>query len=93
MGQRPLDFLDCGIGGSDPTLRIATGVWDPNQIEQLSGISGAPVFNKTANGLSGLVMRGGLNDRRANIYYLDFVNIAYFIQSVANGGGSSVVSR
>jgi len=83
-----LDLHDGGIVGSDPSLRMAAAEWAPTEIRQLSGISGSPVFNKSANGLSGMVVRGGLSGNLATIYYLDFVNVAGFIETVAEGGGT-----
>ncbi len=63
--------------------------YDKPSFENLLGISGAPVFNRSLQRISGLVVRGGIDsDNVATIYYADIFDIMKLIEAVAAGDDS-----
>jgi len=71
-----LQFQDAGPYKADVTLRHAISKFDQPDFTELSGISGAPVFNVPQNALCGMVVRATLSDTfDANLYYLDISDI------------------
>jgi hypothetical protein len=84
-----LGLQDNGANKTDPVLRDAIGKWENTQFSSVAGISGGPVFNVSRGGLSGLVVRGGLQpDGRANVYYIDIQDIIRFLGKVHDGQGA-----
>jgi hypothetical protein len=53
-----LEFTDVGLGTSDPTLRTGLAEFKDPEFKSITGISGSPVFDITANALCGMVVRG-----------------------------------
>jgi hypothetical protein len=45
------------------------------EFSSITGISGSPVYNKTANALCGMVIRGGMSGPACTIYYVDVLDI------------------
>ena len=54
-----LKFTDTGLSNSDTTLRQATAQYVERNFDSIEGMSGAPVYDETANALCGMVVRGG----------------------------------
>lgn len=70
----------------DTALRTAKG--STNQtIKNLNGLSGAPVFNLSAQRLSGMAVRGGFLEggEAFNIYYVDCYDIMHALKGVHEG--------
>jgi len=77
------DLVDSGISDQNPTLRKATITFSQDiTFDNITGISGGPVFNITQNKLCGMVVRGGLTNFNATIWYLDIGDIVAFIRSI-----------
>jgi hypothetical protein len=79
-----LGFSDNG-GSEDPTLRQAIGVYENPSFEEVVGISGSPVFNVTMNALCGMVVRGGLQENKCTIWYMDIFDVIKLLQAIYNG--------
>jgi hypothetical protein len=58
-----------------------------------TGISGSPVYNQTAQALSGMVMRGGMTGSRCTIYYLDVRDIVHFLDALSRGATSAYYTK
>jgi hypothetical protein len=87
IGYCNLSFRDCGPT-SDPILRRAFALFAEHlfgkpQFSSVTGISGAPVFNKTANALCGMVIRGAMNGPACTIYYVDAFDILRLLEAVS----------
>jgi len=57
IGYCRLEFRDAGPSRSDPFLRRAEAQFDKPAFTSVMGISGAPVYSRTARALCGMVMR------------------------------------
>jgi hypothetical protein len=77
-----LGFLDNGPTRIDPTVRYATAEFMNPGFTEVTGLSGSPVYDLTANALCGMVVRGGMNGNRCSIIYVDMFDIYKIIQSV-----------
>jgi hypothetical protein len=77
-----LEFSDQGALSEDPTLRQAFGKYKAPEFGDIVGISGAPVFNVTANALCGMVVRGGMQGDTCTISYIDIFDILKLIQAI-----------
>jgi hypothetical protein len=77
-----LEFSDQGALSEDPTLRQAIGKYKAPEFGDIVGISGAPVFNLTANALCGMVVRGGMQGDTCTISYIDIFDILKLIQAI-----------
>lgn len=77
-----ISMTDGGAPSNDATIRHATGIVTNSAIDDLSGLSGSPVFNVTKNALCGIVVRGGISDKSGIIWYVDIIDIMYFINAV-----------
>lgn len=82
MGFCRLQLRDAGAAKFDPVLRHATAVFAGPKFERVTGISGAPVFDRTANALCGMVVRGGMNGHKCDIYFIDIFDIVHFLEGV-----------
>jgi hypothetical protein len=81
IGYCRLEFRDFGAT-SDSFLRLARAeFWKP-QFGSITGISGSPVFDRTANALCGMVIRGGMNGTMCEIRYVDIADIAHLLEAV-----------
>jgi hypothetical protein len=85
IGYCRLEFHDAGPSRSDPFLRCAEALFDNPAIKSVTGISGSPVYDMTANALCGMVVRGGMKGSRCTIYYLDVFDIFRFLEAVSRG--------
>lgn len=79
------DLIDKGISDSDVTLRKAEGKVHLQGVADITGISGAPVFNLSSNRLCGMVVRGGINGLNCTVYYVDVFDILKVIEGVHGG--------
>ena len=84
-----LQFGDAGISTSDPTLRYAIAEFLNPEFSSITGISGSPVFDDTANALSGMVVRGSMTGNKCQIYYLDIFDIVKALEAVYAGDQST----
>ena len=80
-----LEFSDTGTYSSDPTLRQAIAKFDQANFGEITGISGSPVYDETANALCGMVVRGGMNGDNCNLYYLDIFDIIKLLECIHKG--------
>jgi hypothetical protein len=85
IGYCRLEFQDAGPSRSDPFLRRAIAQFDNPEITSITGISGSPVYDQTANALCGMVVRGGITGANCTIYYLDVFDIVRFLEAVSRG--------
>jgi hypothetical protein len=80
-----LEFTDNGATKSDPTLRHAISEFANPDFTKITGLSGSPVFDITANALCGMVVRGGMSGNECNLRYVDIFDIMQMIESVHSG--------
>ena len=88
-----VDFYDLGQANSDVTLRVAGGHWIESTIANLTGLSGAPVMDRTTGKLCGMVVRGKVQNGDALIYFIDFWDILKFLKTIKGGGGTVKYSK
>jgi hypothetical protein len=89
IGYCRLEFQDAGVSGSDPFLRRAEAQFDNPAVTSVTGISGSPVYDQTANALCGMVIRGGMRGNLCTIHYLDVHDIVRFLEAVSQGAESA----
>jgi hypothetical protein len=63
------------------------------EFTEITGVSGSPVFNLTANRLCGMVLRGGMNGNFCNVYFMDAADIMRFLEAVSSKAGSVYYSK
>lgn len=81
-----LGFVDVGPHSHDVVLRSAKGQWLNSSVTHLAGLSGAPVYNTSQDGLCGMMVRGSLSDAGvATVHYIDIADIARVLHSVNEG--------
>jgi hypothetical protein len=80
-----LGFADTGPHRYDPFLRTCSAFWRDPEFTSISGISGAPVFNDTRQGLSGMMVRGGLSGSNASGIFLDFEDVLRIVVNAHTG--------
>jgi hypothetical protein len=88
IGYCRLEFRDYGPS-SDPFLRRAEAKFDNPTITSVTGISGSPVYDQTANALCGMVIRGGMTDNHCTVHYIDISDITRFLDAVSGGATSA----
>jgi hypothetical protein len=86
IGYCNLQLRDMGPT-SDPFLRRAFAVFAQvlfgrGKFSTVTGISGAPVFDRTANALCGMVVRGGMTGPVCHLHYLDASDILRLLQAI-----------
>ena len=59
-------------------------IWQAG-FKSVEGISGSPVFDRTANALCGMVVRGGMNGGSCNLIYVDIFDIMRLLEAVSVG--------
>jgi hypothetical protein len=79
-----LEFVDDGAE-SDPTLRRAQAKFSNPPFSSISGLSGAPVYNASANALCGMVVRGGMQNNACVIRYFDIFDMMQLLKGVHEG--------
>lgn len=81
-----LQFSDTGPAATDPVLRSAIAKWVGLDFRSIAGVSGAPVFNVTKDGVCGMTVRGTLRDDGTSIiYYIDMPDIFRLLDNIAAG--------
>lgn len=80
-----LDFNDTGLYEKDIVLRDGTAQYTNVEFENLVGISGSPVFNKTLGKLCGMAVRAGLKEGKASLKYIDIEDITNILHGICNG--------
>jgi hypothetical protein len=80
-----LQLRDRGAPSSDITLRLAAADWGSSEIQDLAGLSGSPVFNRTKNVLCGMVVRAGLTKPGCKVWYLDFSDLMKVLEAIFQG--------
>jgi hypothetical protein len=93
FGYCNLQLCDDGLAGHDPTLRKASAVFDKPDFKSVEGISGSPVFDRTANALCGMVVRGGMNGWSCNLIYVDIFDIMRLLEAVSGGKESTYYTK
>jgi hypothetical protein len=84
MGYCRLQFRDGGASTIDPILRQAAAEFRSPEFDSITGISGSPVFDHTANALCGMVIRGGMTGNKCTIHYVDIFDIVRFLEGVSD---------
>lgn len=77
-----LQMKDAGTYGADLVLRRAIAKFDNPEVDDVTGISGAPVLNLKENKLSGMVLRAGIIDSFCQLYYLDIFDIMQILLGI-----------
>ncbi|WKW49705.1 hypothetical protein [Rhodomicrobium lacus] len=86
IGYCRLGFNDAGQLLHNPIARKAVAEYIKPPFSNLAGLSGAPVFNETKNALSGLVIKGRINERNeCVIEYVDIYDIVKFLTAAERG--------
>jgi hypothetical protein len=81
-----LEFTDTGLSGSDKTLRQATAQFAKRDFDSIEGVSGAPVYDETANALCGIVVRGGeIGNNVWRVHFVDIFDIMQMLDAIHSG--------
>jgi len=87
-----LEFTDGGISRFDSTVRMGVAKYQNAKFNSLAGVSGAPVYDETANALCGMVLRGGQGkDGLWRIYFADMFDIMHFLDAVHRGEAAATL--
>lgn len=85
-----LDFDDDGPLAYDPFLRTCSAFWKNVGFSSIAGISGSPVFNNTRQGLTGVMLRGGVDGAgQARGAFLDFDDVIRILMTIHAGASSA----
>jgi hypothetical protein len=94
MGFCRLEFRDAGVSTFDPIMRQAEAQFINPGFDSVTGISGSPVFDRTANVLCGMVARGGMDGRgKCKIHYIDSFDILRFLKGIRTGAASTYYTK
>jgi hypothetical protein len=75
---------------SDPILREAAAQYTTSEFSDALGLSGAPLFNLTRNGLRGMAIRGGFRDEgRLALFYVEGFDLLRFAEAASEGRASN----
>jgi hypothetical protein len=88
-----MDFHDRGESNADAVLRVGECRWVESTIDNITGISGAPVMDRTTGKLCGMVARGTVENGTAIIHFIDIFDILQFLRSSIVGGGHAHYTR
>ena len=81
-----LQFTDAGVAAFDYALRRGLATYSNPDFANISGMSGAPVYNLNNRAMCGMVARGGLqSDGACTIYFIDIFDIMQFLDAVSAG--------
>jgi hypothetical protein len=81
-----LQFTDAGVAAFDRAFRRGLATYSNPDFDNISGMSGAPVYNLNSRAVCGMVARGGLqSDGVCAIYFIDIFDIMQFLDAVSNG--------
>jgi hypothetical protein len=87
-----LEASDTGPS-ADPFLRRGVAQYVNLGFSNPAGISGAPTFNLTRNGLSGMVLRATLQDGRFNFMYADAIDLFRFVVGASQRASNVLYSK
>jgi hypothetical protein len=93
FGYCRLQLHDVGVSTSDPVLRQAYAEFRKPEFESITGISGSPVFDYTANALCGMVVRGGMSGIQCRLHYIDIFDIVRFPEAASRGVASAYYTK
>ncbi len=93
MGFCQLEFHDTGPCMFDPFLRQAVAQFRQPEFNDVTGISGSPVFDKTAGRLCGMVVRGGMIGDKCRIFYMDISDIVRFLEGIRAGARNTYYTK
>lgn len=93
MGFCHLILRDSGVSVSDPLLRQATATFARPEFSSVTGLSGSPVFDQTANVFCGMVCRGGMIGHSCTLYYIDVFDIMHFLSGVCEGTRHDIIQE
>ena len=85
IGYCQLEYADTTLTTHDAILREARAEFLAPAFSSVTGISGSPVYDKTAGGLCGMVVRGGMTGAKSNIRFIDMFDIVRFLEAVDSG--------
>ena len=85
IGYCHLEYTDTTLTTHDATLREAKAEFSTLVFSSITGISGSPVYDKTAGMLCGMVVRGGMVGKKSHIRFIDMFDIAKFLESISIG--------
>lgn len=88
-----LEYQDAGAASFDPLLRTAVAEFARPAFGRVTGLSGAPVYDLTANALCGVVMRGVMAGRKSTIHFLDAFHIVEMLKMIDRGDASTSYTR
>ncbi len=88
-----LEFQDAGAASFDPLLRTAVAEFARPAFERVTGLSGSPVYDLTANGFCGVVMRGSMSGRKSIIHFMDAFHIVEMLKMIDRGDASTSYTR
>ncbi len=80
-----LGVVDSGASKFDPILRKAKGLYKDLEFDDVTGMSGSPIFNLPQKRLCGMVVRGGLNRNHCTLWYIDIHDIMQVLDAVIQG--------
>lgn len=93
IGYCNLQLRDNGPTEHDPILRKASALFRTPEFETVTGISGSPVFDRTAKALCGMVVRGGMSGHSCQILYVDIFDILRLLKAVSTGAKSTYYAK
>nr|WP_294546009.1 hypothetical protein [uncultured Rhodopila sp.] len=88
-----LEYQDGGAASFDPLLRSAVAEFAWPAFGRVTGLSGAPVYDVTANALCGVVMRGTMTGRKSTIHFLDAFHIVEMLKMIDRNDASTSYTR
>jgi hypothetical protein len=85
IGYCQLEYADTTLTTPDAVLREAKAEFAAPAFSSVTGISGSPVYDKTAGALCGMVVRGGMSGTKSNIRFIDMFDIVRFLEGAGSG--------
>jgi hypothetical protein len=85
IGYCQLEYTDTTLTTPDAILREAKAEFPAPAFSSVTGISGSPVYDKTADALCGMVVRGGMTGAKSNIRFIDMFDIVRLLEGVGSG--------
>ena len=85
IGYCQLDYRDTTSKTHDAVSREAETEFLAPAFSSISGISGSPVYDKTAGKLCGMVVRGTMVGTKSPIRFIDIFDIEKFLDGVSSG--------
>jgi hypothetical protein len=93
IGYCRLQYQDVGPYKADPFLREAVAEFKNPNFKEIVGISGSPVFDMAQEKLCGMVLRGGMQDRRSSIFYMDIGDIVRALGAIRAGAVKALYNK